>query len=486
MIVLEKTNMKIYLLAIITLFTVSCNQNDGLENVGIELADASYLEKNKAVDENPFVDVASQSNSTFSTDFQGASYSDMRQYLKLGQEISPSLVQIEEYLNYFTYDYPEPDLNENVSLNSELSTCPWNAGHYLVRIGIKGKTILPTEMKGSNYVFLVDVTKSMLAPERLSLIQNGLKLLVDNLNSSDNMAIVSYSNYTKLVMNATSCDKKQQIKSFIDNLSTGGTIIDQPSLSYSYGVAINNLITNGNNPVVLISDGDLNIHPSSTNELVKLIEAKKLAGANLTVVGVGGTNPNIHLMEHIPNVGNGNYEYVDKVEQFLKVFVYEKAKFCTVANNVHVNIIFNPKKVESYRLIGYENRDFKLETTDGATVDARVGSSQTITAVYELVMKNLTNDEHVGVVKLKYNKPNEIVGSELQHEVKMSPVLIENASENMRFAASVTAFGLLMKQSKYKGTADKQMVLKLAENANTFDPNNYRKEFISLVNTWSK
>ena len=479
------TTLKIFFFSTLICLTSACNRDGVDQNYGIDSEDITFSEKYRELAENPFVKVDNQTISIVSTDVEGASYPDMRQYINLGQTPPTTTVKIEDLINYFTYNYPDPVSSENISLNSEVTTCPWHAGHYLMRLGLKGKSIADSELPKSNYVFLIDVSKSMNSPEKIELFQSGLKLLIDNLQATDKIALVTYSNETKLVLKSTTCDKKDEIKKAVDNLFLGGSSVGAPSLTYSYSVAMDNFITNGSNRVIMVSDGDLNVNPSSSDELVRVINEKRKLGINLTVLGFGKSNPNNHLMEQIPNKGNGNYEYIDKLGQFMKVFVKEKAKFCSVAKNAKIQVRFNELKVDSFRLVGYEERAFKKEATDGYALDAEIGSSQTITAVYEIVLHSLSADEKIGVVDFTYTKPNENVSRQLGLDIQAVPVDFKNVSENTRFAASVTAFGLLLKNSKYKGTASKEMVLNLGQDAYSFDPNGYRREFLSLVTMWA-
>ena len=479
------TTLKIFFFSTLICLTSACNRDGVDQNYGIDSEDITFSEKYRELAENPFVKVDNQTISIVSTDVEGASYPDMRQYINLGQTPPTTTVKIEDLINYFTYNYPDPVSSENISLNSEVTTCPWHAGHYLMRLGLKGKSIADSELPKSNYVFLIDVSKSMNSPEKIELFQSGLKLLIDNLQATDKIALVTYSNETKLVLKSTTCDKKDEIKKAVDNLFLGGSSVGAPSLTYSYSVAMDNFITNGSNRVIMVSDGDLNVNPSSSDELVRVINEKRKLGINLTVLGFGKSNPNNHLMEQIPNKGNGNYEYIDKLGQFMKVFVKEKAKFCSIAKNAKIQVRFNELKVDSFRLVGYEERAFKKEATDGYALDAEIGSSQTITAIYEIVLHNLNADEKIGVVDFTYTKPNENVSRQLGLDIQAVPVDFKNVSENTRFAASVTAFGLLLKNSKYKGTASKEMVLNLGQDAYSFDPNGYRREFLSLVTMWA-
>ncbi len=288
-----------------------------------------------------------------------------------------------------------------------------------------------------------------------------------------------------MLLPSTSGSEKTVIKNAIDRLEAGGFTAGEAGITTAYQIASENFIEDGNNRVILGTDGDFNVGTRSTEELIKLIEEKRESGIYLTVLGVGQGNLNDHMMEQIANKGNGNYEYIDNAKQIQKVFSYEIAKFYTVAKDSKIQVTFSPDRVDSYRLIGYENR--KLDSTDFSndTVDAgEIGSSQTITALYEVILTDVLSSEKYARFDFRYKKPGETESRLLQHEINMMPRPIGTASENMRFLAAVTGFGLLMKQSEYKGTASKQMILDLGNGALTFDPNGYRKEFTDLVGNW--
>jgi Ca-activated chloride channel family protein len=445
-----------------------------------------YDEKYKGYEENPFVKVTTEPVSTFSVDADGGSYANMRRYLYLGQTPPKASVRIEEYINYFTFDYQEPTSGENVSLESEISTCPWNAKNYLLRLGIKGLTIPANDLPNSNYVFLIDVSGSMNSPDKLGILKIGFKTLTDNLRDQDRISIVTYAGDAGILLESAYGSEKDKIKSAIDKLGAGGSTAGAAGITTAYEIAQKNFIVNGNNRVILGTDGDFNVGPSTTDELVKLIEEKRQTGIYLTVLGVGEGNLNDHMMEQIANKGNGNYEYIDNAKQIQKVFTYELTKFYTIAKDSKIQLTFNQNMIESYRLIGYENRKLDSEEFENDSTDAgEIGSAQTITALYEVVLLDASNKEKYAQFEFRYKKPNETQSQLITHDISMIPKEINSCSENMRFAASVTGLGLLMKQSKYKGGLTKQMVLDLGEKATTFDPNGYRKEFIELVKNWN-
>jgi Ca-activated chloride channel homolog len=476
---------KLILLTVSFLMTVSCDFENGIYMDSIVSFSDTYNEKYKDYGENPFIKVIEEPLSTFSVDADGGSYSNMRRFLYLGQTPPKESVRIEEYINYFTFDYMEPAAGENVSLESEVSKCPWDSEHYLIRLGMKGITIPQNELPNSNYVFLIDVSGSMNSPEKLGILKTGFKLLTDNLRDQDKIAIVTYAGEAGVLLQSTYGDKRAEIKAAIDKLGAGGSTAGADGIITAYEIAQDNYITNGNNRVILGTDGDFNVGASSTDELVELIEEMRESGIYLTVLGVGGGNLNDHMMEQIANKGNGNYEYIDNAKQIQKVFTHEISKFYTVAKDAKIQVTFNPQMVDSYRLIGYENRKLENEEFENDSTDAgEIGSGQTISALYEVILTDILISEKYAQFDFRYKKPNDSHSRLISHDITMIPKEINLSSENMRFAVSVAGFGLLMKQSEYKGTLSKQMVLDLGKDAISFDPNGYRKEYIDLLMNW--
>ena len=467
----------------------STNAISGKSNLsdllGSSAVSALNDENYKDYEENTFKLVSEAPISTFSVDADGGSYANMRRYLFL-EEIPPKAsVRIEEYLNYFTFDYPEPNDGENVSLNSELTNCPWITEHSLLRIGMKGKTIPENELPNSNYVFLIDVSGSMSSPNKLGILKAGFKTMLDNLRDQDRIAIVTYAGAAGVLLSSTYADEKNKIKDAIDKLGAGGSTAGADGIQTAYKIAEENFILGGNNRVILGSDGDFNVGPSSTDELIELIEGKRELGIYLTVLGVGAGNLNDHMMEQIANKGNGNYEYIDNAKQIQKVFTDELGKFYIVAKDSKIQITFNENMVTSYRLIGYENRGLNNEDFEDDSTDAgEIGSSQTITALYELVLTDGLKNEKYAQFDFRYKKPEESNSELIVHQVNNTPMNIYESSENMKFSAAIGAFGLILKQSEYKGTATKNMVLKLSKSATSFDSFGYRLEFINLVSNW--
>lgn len=449
-----------------------------LLNGGEEAAEEKYTEYG----ENKFIKTADEPVSTFGIDADGGSYANTRRFLNLGQLPPVESVRLEEYINYFTFDYPDPG-SENVSINTEVSGCPWNEGHFLLRVGLKGKSLDKTEMGSSNLVFLIDVSGSMSSPDKLELLKKGFEMLVDELDGTDRIAIVTYAGADKVVLESTYCDEKSKIKRALRDLDSGGSTAGAQGIITAYEIAKKNFIAGGNNRVIVGSDGDFNVGPSSTEELIKLIEEKRKSGIYLTVLGVGQGNLNDAMMEQLANNGNGNYEYIDNLEQLKKVFVYEKQKFYTVAEDCKIQLTFNEKSVDSYRLIGYENRVLENEEFENDTVDAgEIGASQTITAFYEIIPAENPEGPFCEL-EFRYKKPGNKNSILLTHEAANQSVAFNNASENMRFGAAVAGFGLLMKKSEYKGTLRFEDVIDWGHAAVGNDPYGLRSEFLELVET---
>ena len=428
--------------------------------------------------ENPFVSVKEQPVSTFSIDADGGSYSNMRRFASAAQAPPEASVRIEEYLNYFNYDYPEPT-NENVSVHTEITTCPWSTGHYLLRIGMKGKSL--ETKKPSNFVFLIDVSGSMDSYDKIGILKTGFKEFVDQLNENDRVAIVTYAGSAGVALESTPGSEKSKIKAAINKLNAAGSTAGGAGILTAYEIAKENYIEGGNNRVVLGSDGDFNVGPSSTEELVELIEEKRDDGIYLTVLGVGSGNLNDGMMEQLANNGNGNYEYIDNLEQLKKVFVYEYDKFYTVAKDCKIQVEFNSESVDSYRLIGYENRVMNNEDFENDSTDAgEIGASQSVTALYQLVPTENINAPF-GTIHFRYSFPDDSQVRQRNHTMQNVVISFDQASESTRFAASVAGFGMLMKKSEYSGNLTKENIIQWASDAKSYDPYGFKDEFVQLI-----
>ncbi|WKN42540.1 vWA domain-containing protein [Tunicatimonas pelagia] len=436
--------------------------------------------------ENPFVKVAESPVSTFSVDADGGSYANVRRFLTNQMTPPPAAIRAEEFINYFPLDYADPTGNTPIAINGEVSTCPWNNENQLIRIGIKGKSVEQADFPVGNLVLLVDVSGSMGSPDKLPLLQESLKLFVEEMRPEDKIALVTYAGSAGVVLDATAGTEKAKILQAITSLSSGGSTAGAQGIITAYEIAERNFLEDGNNRVIIASDGDFNVGPSSQEELIELIESKRDKGIFLTVLGMGTGNFNDAAMEQIANHGNGTYEYIDQLEQAKKVFIYEYGKFLTVAKDVKVQVSFNEETVESYRLIGYENRLLEEEDfTDDTKDAAEIGAGQTITALYEIVPSQNNSpalrQEPIFTIDFRYKNANENESAPLQLAIFDEGNTFSQASENLRFAASAVGFAMLLRDSEYKGTLDYPQLLEWSRQATRFDPHGFRQEFITLV-----
>lgn len=455
--------------------------------------------------ENIFQEAKTNPLTTFSIDVDRAGYSNMRRMLNAGMMPPKDAIRIEEMVNYFDYDYPQPLKNEPVTINTELSDSPWNKGLKLLQIGIQAQKISTENLPASNLVFLIDVSGSMGSPEKLPLVKQALYLLTDQLRSQDKVSIVVYAGAAGLVLSPTS--DKSKIKDALENLQAGGSTAGGEGIKLAYKIAIENLIKGGNNRVILASDGDFNVGVSSEAELKALIEEKRNSGVFLSVLGFGMGNYKDNKMETLADKGNGNYAYIDNLQEAQKVFVHEfGGTMFTVAKDVKLQLEFNPKFVKAYRLIGYENRMLRNEDFNDDKKDAgEMGSGHTVTALYEVVpvgvesayLKNIDSlkyqtenglsaaakSNEVLTVKLRYKSPDENKSKLMEKVISDQQTSFDKTSENFRFAVAVAEFGLILRQSEFKGMANYEQVIDLAKNAKGSDEEGYRAEFIKLVKT---
>src|SRR5579871_1266311 len=455
--------------------------------------------------ENRFLTVMDNPLSTFSIDVDGASYSNVRRFLQMGQMPPLGAVRIEEFINYFHYDYPQPKGEDPFSINTEISSCPWNAKHRLVTIGLQGKKIPVENLPPSNLVFLIDVSGSMLEPDKLPLVQSSMKLLVDQLREKDKVAIVVYAGNAGLVLPSTPGTEKQKIKDAIDALEAGGSTAGGAGIELAYKIAKENFVKDGNNRVILCTDGDFNVGPSSASDLENLIEEKRKTGVFLTVLGYGKGNYSDSRMQKLANIGNGNHSYIDNYNEARKVLVSEfGGTLFTIAKDVKLQVEFNPSKVQAYRLIGYENRLLNKEDFNNDVKDAGdLGSGHTVTALYEIIPAGVKNDFEEKVDSLKYQKPTKLtvnasspeimtikfrykkpdadVSKLIEHPVIDENIDINKTSLNFRFASAVAEFGMLLRNSEFKQQSTYDNAWRLAKNALGKDEEGYRSEFLKLL-----
>ncbi|MEY4538359.1 MAG: hypothetical protein RLZZ306_116 [Bacteroidota bacterium] len=451
----------------------------------------------KATDKDP--------QTTFSIDVDRAAYTNVRRFINNGQMPPKDAIRIEEMINYFDYNYAQPKGKEPVNIETEISDSPWNKGLKILHIGLQAKTIPTDNLPASNLVFLIDVSGSMSESNKLPLVKSAFKLLTDQLREQDHVAIVVYAGAAGLVLPPTSGKDKTKIKDALDNLSAGGSTAGGAGIELAYKTALENFVKGGNNRVILATDGDFNVGVSSIESLEKLVENKRKSGIFLSVLGFGMGNYKDSKMETISDKGNGNYAYIDNLSEAEKVFVKEfGGTLFTVAKDVKLQLEFNPKYVKAYRLIGYENRalaneDFKNDAKDAG----EMGSGHTVTAIYEIIPAGIESSflpdklkyqqftqtfmgsisEEVCTVKIRYKQPDSDKSVQIEEVVKDTHITLEKTSENFRFSAAVASFGLLLRNSDFKGSANYEQVVNLAKNAFGKDSEGYRAEFLKLVKT---
>jgi Ca-activated chloride channel family protein len=453
--------------------------------------------------ENTFKSVSQQAISTFSIDVDHASYSNVRRFINQNVLPPKSAVRIEEMVNYFNYDYPQPKNAYPFSINTEIAQAPWNSQHHLVHIGLQGKSLDYATKSPTNLVFLVDASGSMRSNNKLPLLKNGLKVLLDQLDKNDKVAIVAYAGAAGLVLPSTAISNKQEIVKALEGIESGGSTAGGQGIELAYKIAQNNLIENGNNRVILATDGDFNLGVSSTGSLVELIKEKRKDNIYLTICGLGMGNYKDGRMEQISNAGNGNYFYIDNMLEAEKVFSKEMhANLFTIAKDVKIQIEFNPNTIKAYRLIGYENRMLVKEDFDNDAIDAgELGAGHTVTAIYEVILVGSVSEQTVHqtmplkyqkviqdnsddlmTVKFRYKKP-EGAKSILIEQVlgKQSIPALSATSDNFRFSAAVAGVGMLLRDSEYKSSCSYKTMIDLANASKGADNNGYRSEFIQLI-----
>lgn len=455
--------------------------------------------------ENDFKNAIQNPLSTFSIDVDNASYSNVRRFLSNNQLPPKDAVRIEEMINYFNYNYPQPKDEHPFSFNNEVANCPWNTKHKLVHIGIQGKSLNYDDLKPSNLVFLIDASGSMSANNKLPLLKKALKFLIDELNGYDRIAIVAYAGAAGLVLPSTKVSQKETIIAALDKIESGGSTAGGQGIELAYKVAKEHLITNGNNRVILATDGDFNIGASSSSELVRLIEEKRKDDIFLTICGLGMGNYKDGRMEQISNAGNGNYFYIDNIKEAKKVFSTDmRANMFTIAKDVKIQVEFNPSQVKAYRLIGYENRVMNNEDFNDDQKDAgELGAGHTVTALYEVIpvgsdynvkqhdalkyqktqMTSASSNDELLTIKFRYKKPKENKSQLIVNTILDKGLALESTSDNFRFSSAVAGFGLLLRDSKYKGNMTYALARNLAENAKGDDVEGYRSEFLDLLET---
>lgn len=452
--------------------------------------------------ENEFVRTRDNHTSTFSIDVDKAAYANVRRKIQSGQWPAPAAVRIEEMINYFEYDYEAPGGEHPVAIHSELTNCPWNEDSQLAMVSLQAADFPASQMGPSNLVFLLDVSGSMNNYDKLPLLVESLKMLIGNMKPEDRIAIVVYAGAAGVVLPSTPVAQASTIRSALDRLNAGGSTAGGEGIELAYKIATDNFMRNGNNRIILCTDGDFNVGVSSDQALVKLIEKKRKTGVYLSVLGFGTGNYQDQKMELLSNSGNGNYAYIDSKKEARKVLVKEMTgTLYTVAEDVKLQIEFNPNTVFAYRLIGYENRKLKNRDFDDDTKDAgEIGAKQQVTAFYEIIPSgselasasqnyvenfdpgtaNFNSDESVKI-RLRYKRPGEKKSIKIEDVLTTEGEAIADASDNMRFAVAVASYAQILRGSKFAGSASLQQVKAMASKAIGSDPEGLKQEFLDLV-----
>jgi len=465
------------------------------------LADESMNTENyAAIEENQFLSPQDQPLSTFSIDVDYASYSNTRRFIKNGSLPPVDAVRIEELVNYFSYNYAEPMAGKPFSVHTELSPCPWQPENQLLHIGLKAKEVPMIEVPASNLVFLLDVSGSMSSPDKLPLLINSFQLLSNQLRPEDRVAIVVYAGASGVVLPSTPGNQKDRILAALEGLEAGGSTAGSEGIELAYQIAEEHFIQNGNNRIILATDGDFNVGVSSEGALQRLIERKREKGVFLSVLGFGTGNIQDAKMETLADHGNGQYAYIDDLLEARKFLVTElSSTLLTVAKDVKIQIEFNPERVGEYRLIGYENRLLAAEDFNNDQKDAgEIGAGHTVTTLYELTppgsrsgkvdpLKYQTNkattaahSEEWGMLKLRYKEPQGSVSKLIEEPITQADWEAQ-PSEDLAFSSAVVGFGMLLRKSEYAGDMNYEQVLALARSGKGEDHSGYRAGFIQLV-----
>lgn len=454
----------------------------------------------KIINENGYKSAVKEPISTFAADVDRASYSNVRRKIEDGELPEKDAVRIEEMINYFEYDYPQPDDKKPLKANFEISQSPWNTDNLLLKIGLQATKIDLSKAPASNIVFLIDVSGSMNSPERLPLLKESFKLLLNSLKSTDKVAIVTYAGSEGLALPSTFVSEKEKIIEVLDDLEAGGSTAGEAGITLAYKVAHENFIEGGNNRIILATDGDFNVGVNNHNDLERLVTKHRKTGVYISVLGFGMGNYRDDMAETIANKGNGNYAYIDDISEAKKVLVNEfGGTMFTIAKDVKLQLEFNPALVKEYRLIGYENRLLEEEDFDNDAKDAgEIGSGHSLTVLYEIVPSggkisselryqssrgNSKNINELAFLKIRYKEPKKVFGKSVlfSEPIPYKVTDFSKTSDDFRFATAVAQYGMLLRNSEFKGNSSYENVIETAENASKNDPNGYRKKFIELV-----
>ena len=483
------------------------------------IREPSNAERYGTYTESPFKTPWQDALSTFSIDVDTASYSNIRRMINDGTSVPPQSVRIEEMINYFDYAYPQPEDQHPFATHLEAAQCPWNPDHHLIRVGLKGREIVPEARPSANLVFLLDVSGSMNTPDKLPLVKKSMHALVDQLGSDDVVSIVVYAGSEGVALEPTSGDNKPQIHQAIDRLASGGSTHGSAGIKLAYKLARQQFVKGGINRVLLATDGDFNVGTTGTGDLTTLVEKEAKGKIFLTVLGYGRGNLNDEMMETITNKGNGSYHYIDSAKESDKVLVEQmNGTLMTIAKDVKIQVEFNPSYIKQYRLVGYDNRRLRNEDFNNDKIDAGdIGSGHTVTALYEVelvegpqeevngragvdplkyqratapavttVPDEMANNNEWLTVKLRYKKPDakKSIPLEIPLVMKDAAPNWKDASADFRFASAVASFGLILRDSAHKGAANQALILKLVDPTMLdadHDPHGRKSDFMALV-----
>ena len=436
--------------------------------------------------ENPFIKVSEQPLSTFSIDADGASYAYMRRCISSGRIPDADAIRTEEFLNYFTFDYPSPQGDDALALNAEIGDCPWAEGHKLLRIGLKGKDLKTADMPTANYIFLIDTSGSMAGPDRIDLLKSGLCNMLDHMRATDKVAIITYSGKVSKELGSSFVKDAEMIKRIINSLRASGSTAGGEAMKMAYEEAEKNYIEGGNNRIIMCTDGDFNVGVSSTEALVEMVESYLDKGIYLSIMGFGTGNYQDSRMENLSNHGNGTYTYIDCEDEMMKVFVHERSHFYSVANDTKCQVKFT-ENVDSYRLIGYENRLMATEEFNDDKKDAgEIGAGQTITALYEIIPSDTyTMGANAAIIEVRYKKRLGEDSFLLSANTGIPTYDGFEPSKEFNFAAGLAAYALTLRNSEYKGTASLSMAADLIKPVSnpgeSIDPMGLRAALVELI-----
>ncbi len=475
------------------------------DGVKVYASPEENTESYETISENKFKSSIEEPLSTFSLDVDRASYSNVRRMLLNGNIPPKNAVRIEEMINYFNYQYPEPEENHPIAIHTTLSECPWNKNHHLMHVGIQGKRIKTEHLPPSNLVFLMDVSGSMNRPNKLPLVKSALKMLLNQLRPEDRVAIVTYAGSAGIALESTPISEKQKIFSALDHLSAGGSTAGAEGIITAYKIAKENFIKGGNNRVILTTDGDFNVGVNSPSELEELIEEKRKSNIYLSVLGFGTGNYKDHQMQVLADKGNGNHAYIDNMLEAQKILVNEfGGTLFTIAKDVKIQIEFNPAYASAYRLIGYENRILNKEDFNDDTKDAgEIGSGHSMTAIYEIIpagvnsnlipsvdelkyqlnsneKEKLLYNQELATLKFRYKLPEENVSRKIVTTISPKPRLLQENEADINLAFAVAEFGMILRESNYLQNSSIDQIINLCK----FSNNEEKIEFLKLVNIY--